>query len=388
MNYRNLFLSLCVAGTLLLAACGDDDDNTPAPEETPATAITTDTTPLPATQELDTAPTATDEPLPTVTPFLPAENTLFEEAASRAQVDLASLLDVSYTAIDVLEPDTQLYLEDPFLCPDVEDETSIVYYVYVQYAQFIYPYQFYELIEENDLTVERCEDRLVDEEVIFNPAPDTRANTYERVREALIQRGIDPDQGEFTTIEEMTWRDDALGCPAPEVEASQAVIPGYLVIFEHDGLREEYHTDQGGNQVVLCSPPVGYASADSFAFALETYDDEFEEVEDEVARYDGLDRDGKLVLLTMRGDRVGLFTYESPEAARAAVQMVQDDDVARIYVSGYVLIVQEDNNPETTAMLRQFAEEVRAPISEPVPEEEDEEADEDEEEIEDVEEDA
>jgi len=143
------------------------------------------------------------------------------------------------------------------------------------------------------------------------------------------------------------------------------VIDGYLVIYVLDGTPYEYHTDTTGDRVILCEQPAGYGSIEEFIATLQAIPGlEVEVVQDETARYDGLDAEGTLVALTIKGSRVGLFGFTTPEEARAAAKQIDDLDVSHIYVAGEVLIVQEENNPQVYSTLLKYAEEVRTPILE------------------------
>jgi hypothetical protein len=349
MSTRNLIWLLALA--LLLAACGGDDEAEPATNTPPPTV-----TPV---------PTSTPRPLPTNTPVQVAAGDIFDEAASAAQVDLAAWLGVSLTQIEIMDPDTALFLEEPELCPDVEPEDTESFYLYLRNEQNIYPYQYYTPSgADEDLVVERCGDILVDEEVLFIPTPDTRKTVIELVQADLRAQGINTDTGQYV-VREMTWSNTALDCRLPEdQEPTPAVIEGYLIEYTLDGVSYEYHTDTTGEHIAYCAPPQGYASIDAFMIALKRDEmSEFEET-DEVARYDGLDAEGVIVVLTMNEYRVGLFEFETPQAARVAAQQINDDRVSHIFVSGYVLAVQEENSQEVYSILLTYAEEVRAPISE------------------------
>jgi hypothetical protein len=73
-------------------------------------------------------------------------------------------------------------------------------------------------------------------------------------RTNLAQRtGIPANQIEPVLVEPREWPDSALGCPEPGQSYLQVVTPGYLVVLEAQGQRYEYHTDQTGSSVVLCS---------------------------------------------------------------------------------------------------------------------------------------
>ena len=55
-----------------------------------------------------------------------------------------------------------------------------------------------------------------------------------------------------TSFEPMEWRDAGLGCPRPGMMYAQVITPGFRLVFEHQGERHEYHTNQDGSTVVKC----------------------------------------------------------------------------------------------------------------------------------------
>jgi hypothetical protein len=238
--------------------------------------------------------------------------------------------------------------------------------VYVQYQRFIYPYQFYAAQDTPDEpVVEACGDTLIDQEVLYVPTPDARTQIVEQVKNDLLQQGVNPESGEYA-VSAMSWNDDALGCAAglETPTPSPALIPGYVVTYTLNGITYEYHADETGTRVEFCKPPIGYASADAFIYTLGQDRDVVIEETGEVARYQGLDRDGKIVLLTPQAYRVGLFTFETPEAARIAATQIDDPSVSQILVSGYVLIAQEEFSPLVYATLLKYAQLVRSPVLE------------------------
>lgn len=48
----------------------------------------------------------------------------------------------------------------------------------------------------------------------------------------------------------ITWPDDSLGCPQPDMEYAQVLTPGYILSFDVHGDIYTYHTDM--NQAVYC----------------------------------------------------------------------------------------------------------------------------------------
>jgi hypothetical protein len=342
---------------LALAGCGGKEDEEPSvpPTEIPTAEPVVEAEPE---NEQPAAPAATPQPVP--------PEALFVDASGLAQVDLAAYLDVSVESITVLQPDTALLLSEPLACPDVEGEEAVPYVIYLQHARFIYPYQVYEVTGGQEPVVERCDDVLVDEEVLYVPTPDVRAAVLDAVRFDLEERGVDPNAGRFSTVRTMAWTDEALGCP---VEADATPVPtlidGYLIVYTVGSLNYEYHTDATGNRVALCEQVGRVDSVEALIAALEAQENlDVVRVEDEVARYEGLNAEGVLLELTTRGYRVGVFAFGSPGDARTAAALVNDLDVSRLFVSGRLLIVQEENSPQVYSALLRLAEEVRAPVAE------------------------
>lgn len=342
-----------LALTFVMAGCGGKDEEKPSapPSATPDTSQVVE-------DEQPALPAATPQPVP--------PEALFADASGLARVDLAAYLDVSVESITVLDPDTALLLGEPLACPDVESEEAVPYVIYLQRERFIYPYQVYEMPGGQEPVVERCDDVLVDEEVLYVPTPDVRAAVLDAVRFDLEKRGIDPNAGRFSTVRTMSWTDEALGCPTGAEETPvPALIDGYLIVFTVSGVSYEYHTDATGDRVMLCEPRSGVDSVEALIAALEAQENlDVVRVEDEVARYNGLNAEGVLLELTTRGYRVGVFTFGSPSDARTAAALVDDLAVSRIFVTGRLLIVQEENSPQVYSALQRLAEEVRAPITE------------------------
>ncbi len=346
-----------IALALMLASCGGEDKEEPS---VPPTAILT------AEPVVEAEPEGEEPAAPAVTPQPVPPQALFTDASGLAQVDLAAYLDVSVTDVTVLEPDTALLLSEPLACPDLEGENVVPYVIYLQHGRFIYPYQVYEVSGGQEPVVERCDDVLVDEEVLYVPTPDARAAVLDAVRFDLEKRGVDPNTGRFSTVRPMAWTDEALGCP-PGADATPvpALIEGYLIVYTVGGLNYEYHSDATGNRVILCEQVGRVDSVEALIAALQEQENlDVVRVEDEVARYEGLNAEGVLLELTTRGYRVGVFTFGSASDARTAAALVNDLDVSRIFVSGRLLIVQEENSPQVYSALLRLAEEVRAPVVE------------------------
>ena len=52
--------------------------------------------------------------------------------------------------------------------------------------------------------------------------------------------------------ERVTWNDGSLGCPRPGMAYTQALVPGYWVVLEADGLTYDYRATARGS-FRLCS---------------------------------------------------------------------------------------------------------------------------------------
>jgi hypothetical protein len=356
---RTKFVLIGVALVLLLAACKGDDKKKPTATPSAATPQAGETF-----EPLHPSPAA---PLETPTPYLMPPESLFQEASSRAQVELATRLNLSIAEIKILDPDAALLLPLPLQCPEITAEGVNPFYLYAQYDRFLYPYQFYAPADGGEAVVEPCEDVLEDQDMLYVPTPDYRQDLVEKVKADLQARGIDAEHGTFTSIVPVTWPDEALGCrvePDDPTPAS-AYIEGYRLLYVLDGTTYEYHTDTAGERVMFCAPPPANTSAEEFIDRLRAVDNlDVTVVENDPARYQGLDAEGVRVELTSDAYRIGVFAFDTPQAARDAAQKIDDADVSHIFVSGQVLIVQEENSLPVYSTLLHYAEEVRTPILE------------------------
>ncbi len=73
-------------------------------------------------------------------------------------------------------------------------------------------------------------------------------------REALAVRlGVAASQIEVLSVEEVMWSNTSLGCPEPDRQYSDVIVPGFRIILEYEGRKYEYHTNEDGTMVVTCS---------------------------------------------------------------------------------------------------------------------------------------
>ncbi len=63
--------------------------------------------------------------------------------------------------------------------------------------------------------------------------------------------GVEPDDLEVISAEEVTWPDGSLGCPEPGMSYTQALVDGSKVVLGHDDRVYVYHAGDDG-QPFLC----------------------------------------------------------------------------------------------------------------------------------------
>lgn len=73
------------------------------------------------------------------------------------------------------------------------------------------------------------------------------------LNDAAQRTGLPSKQLTVVSVEPVTWRDSALGCPEPGMLYTQALVAGYRITIEAAGKSLDYHADQHG-RVLLCPP--------------------------------------------------------------------------------------------------------------------------------------
>jgi hypothetical protein len=85
------------------------------------------------------------------------------------------------------------------------------------------------------------------------PVPD---DLVEAMKADVVDRtGVDPATIDVARAEAVTWSDGSLGCPEPGMFYTQALVDGYHVVLEADGVEHDYRADDRGN-FRLCKNPV------------------------------------------------------------------------------------------------------------------------------------
>ncbi|MFO1467939.1 MAG: hypothetical protein U1F35_16115 [Steroidobacteraceae bacterium] len=81
------------------------------------------------------------------------------------------------------------------------------------------------------------------------PAPPVDA----ALDDAAGRMGLPRNQVTVVRVEQVTWRDAALGCPEPDKMYTQALVAGYRITLQAVGNPLDYHADRLG-RLLLCPP--------------------------------------------------------------------------------------------------------------------------------------
>ena len=74
-----------------------------------------------------------------------------------------------------------------------------------------------------------------------------------RVLAALVQQlGLDTANFQLVSAEEQEWPTPALGCPQDGAMYAQVITPGYKITFTDGTTTYAVHTDETGDQALLC----------------------------------------------------------------------------------------------------------------------------------------
>ncbi|MCB9421052.1 MAG: hypothetical protein H6667_14715 [Ardenticatenaceae bacterium] len=91
------------------------------------------------------------------------------------------------------------------------------------------------------------------------PVPDSPA-IQEQVNKAkddlAKQLGIDTAQIDLVEYQAVTWRDGSLGCPKPDMAYTQALVEGYRMQLQVNGVQYNYH-GAAGRDPFYCQNPIG-----------------------------------------------------------------------------------------------------------------------------------
>ena len=70
-------------------------------------------------------------------------------------------------------------------------------------------------------------------------------------KQDAVARGLPAQAITVQSAQRVTWRDGSLGCPAPEMQYTQALVPGWRVILRVGDATYDYHAAANGH-LILC----------------------------------------------------------------------------------------------------------------------------------------
>jgi hypothetical protein len=110
------------------------------------------------------------------------------------------------------------------------------------------------IVPDESITTEATEATIVSDA--------TRHDDSEKLVEAAVlarmtlasELGIGEEELKFISAQAVTWRDGSIGCPDPATSYTQALVDGYLVVFDHEGEFIEVHQAVDDKPIVCLKP--------------------------------------------------------------------------------------------------------------------------------------
>ena len=108
-----------------------------------------------------------------------------------------------------------------------------------------------EIIEEPVSPVEPAQgDAMPD--TLLNLPPGSEPAVKAAIEDLVSQQIVSASEISVVAVEATDWSDSSLGCPQEGFMYAQVITPGYLILLEAGGETYQYHTNQTGDNVVLC----------------------------------------------------------------------------------------------------------------------------------------
>ena len=76
--------------------------------------------------------------------------------------------------------------------------------------------------------------------------PEVAVEIQNRISETL---GVPVDQIQIETVEQRDWPNGCLGLAGPDEVCTEAITPGWLVVFSIDGTEYRYRVDETGTNI-------------------------------------------------------------------------------------------------------------------------------------------
>lgn len=225
---------LVIAG--LLVACGAAQV-----ASTPTAAPTT-----PAEE-----PTETPVQEPTETPTEPSRDLSTPAPEIEAEVVdfLAGELDVAAEELEVVSVEPVVWNDASLGCPEPGEVYAQVvtpgYRVVVRAGGTEYEVH----TDETGGTMVRCpSDEAGDGRGVDGQPVEAVVRT-----ELAAELGLEPTELELSSKEEVEWPNAALGCPEPDKQYAEVIVPGFRLVFEGpEDTEYTVHTDETGDRWLVC----------------------------------------------------------------------------------------------------------------------------------------
>ena len=91
-------------------------------------------------------------------------------------------------------------------------------------------------------------------------------------RAALAERlGVPPGPGSLLLVRaaEVTFSNGSLGCPQPGFAYTEALVPGFELLYQHEGVRYQYHVSEDGALLTDCRGEGAVVTGTGCTFAAE-----------------------------------------------------------------------------------------------------------------------
>jgi hypothetical protein len=82
-------------------------------------------------------------------------------------------------------------------------------------------------------------------------SPEIARQIQAALADAARRSGIEAAELVVESAEDVSWLDGSLGCPAPDLMYTQALVPGYRIRIVAGGRTLDYHADTRG-EMLLC----------------------------------------------------------------------------------------------------------------------------------------
>ena len=100
-----------------------------------------------------------------------------------------------------------------------------------------------------------CASGVAEAPPVVSPESHPMANDLQSIvaaaKQDAVARGAPAQSITVQSAQRVTWRDGSLGCPEPQMQYTQALVPGWRVILRVGDATYDYHATANGH-LILC----------------------------------------------------------------------------------------------------------------------------------------